>query len=885
MRGMETAVPSEGDMVVRGSGTKSMVRLLQALAAATFVLALAPLASAHAAAPAVTISSPAQGGSTTESAPLFSGTTSDSVDPVTVYVFEGAGTTGTLVGTVQSSSPSFGAWSAQAVSPMRNGTYTAVAEQSEMGTPEPPGFSEAVTFTIDAPPPAVSLEPVASPTGDSTPTFSGAGGTEPGDAATVTVTVYRGSSTSGSVVASASPSVDAGAWSYTPPALIDGTYTVQATQRDDAGNLGESAARTFTVDTPPPAVSLEPIAAVGNDATPTFGGRAGATPGVGPVTLAIYKGTSASGTPTTVKVAPNGPSWSFVPTKAIPDGTYTALAEQSDEAGNVGKSQPSTFRIDTTKPKVTLVTPANGSSGKSESVLFSGQAGSEAGDGSIVTLNIYVAGSSEALESVAVERSGSEWKSTGSQLPAGEYLAQAVQSDTAGNTGISSPHAFTIRSEAPVVTLSTSAFVRRGAKLFVGTGTPEFRTDPGSGIRAVTLDVYAGSSASGEPIERSPMEESPGGAWVLRLARALPEGTYTAQAAVEDSAKNQGVSGPIVFTDDETPPDVTLAAPTDGSSTSSGTVAVAGTAGIREGDEPAVAVQVFSGATPASESPLEEVVVDALPDGSWSASVGGLAPGTYTVRAQQSDDVGNRGTSNASTFVVTAPPSSSPSTSTPSAPSPPSASFTWVPAHPTSGQSVSLVSNSANGSSAIGSYAWDLSGDGQFGAGGAVMTTSFATPGAHVVRLQVTDADGLSSTVAQTIAVAPAPPRLMQPFPIVRIVGAETSYGAKVSLLTVQAPAGATVQVSCVGHGCKTKTESRVAVASSKAAVPSGAVSLTFKRFERPLRAGVTLQIKVTAAGEIGKFTSFAIRRDRLPVRSDACLQPASAKPSACPSS
>lgn len=862
-----------------------MARSSQALVAALLVLALGPLANAHAAGPSVAIVSPPAGGSTSESAPLLSGTTSDEIDEVTVELFAGASAAGTPVRTFESSAPTGGAWSAQTPSPLPNGTYTALAEQTELGTLEPPGVSEA-TFTIDAPLPAVSLEPVATPTEDSTPTFGGAGGVEPADAPTVAVTVYKGATTTGPVVASATPTVEGGTWSYTPPPLFDGTYTVAATQRDDAGNVGESTARTFTIDKPPPAVTLEPIAAVGNDATPTFAGRAGTAPPDSSVTLEIYKGPSASGTPTAVKVAPSGASWSFVSTKALADGTYTAIAEQSDEAGNVGTSEPSTFVVDTVAPKVTLATPANGSSGKSESVLFAGQAGNEAGDAPSVTLNIYAAGSPEALQTLQIDRDAGRWEATGPQLPAGEYIAQVLQRDAAGNTGVSSPHTFSIRTEAPVVALSTSGFVRRGTKLFLGTATPEFRTEPASGVKAVTLSVYAGASASGEPVERAPMEERAGGSWAVRLAQALPEGTYSVQAAVEDVAANKGVSAPIVFTDDETPPTVVLEAPADGSSMTSGTILVAGTAGVGEGDEPEVSVQVFSGATLAGESPLEEVVVDASSAGSWSAPIGGLAPGVYTVRAEQSDDVGNRGASNTSTVTLTAPPASTPpSPPTPSAPSPPTASFTWVPTNATVGQSVSLVSSSTNGSSAIGSYAWDLAGNGQFTPGGAVMTTSFATAGAHVVRLQVTDADGLSSTVAQTITATAAPALLMQPFPIVRIAGSETSYGAKVRLLTVQAPVGAKAQVTCVGRGCTTKSESRVAVASSKATVPSGAVSLTFKRFERPLRAGVTLQIRVTKAGEIGKFTSFAIKRDKLPVRTDACLQPTSSKPSACPSS
>ncbi|HEY1450399.1 MAG TPA: hypothetical protein VGF47_05550, partial [Solirubrobacteraceae bacterium] len=169
-------------------------------------------------------------------------------------------------------------------------------------------------------------------------------------------------------------------------------------------------------------------------------------------------------------------------------------------------------------------------------------------------------------------------------------------------------------------------------------------------------------------------------------------------------------------------------------------------------------------------------------------------------------------------------------------------------------------------------------------AGGPVATATFTTAGAHTVRLLVSDANGLSNEVAETVNVGAQALRLMQPFPIVRIAGSETSFGARVKLLTVQAPTAATVTVSCKGHGCKTKSESRIATASRKTRSVAGSIMLTFPRFERALQVGAVLQIRVSKNGEIGKFTSFTIRRRKLPLRVDACVRPPSTGPSSCPS-
>ena len=166
--------------------------------------------------------------------------------------------------------------------------------------------------------------------------------------------------------------------------------------------------------------------------------------------------------------------------------------------------------------------------------------------------------------------------------------------------------------------------------------------------------------------------------------------------------------------------------------------------------------------------------------------------------------------------------------------------------------------------------------------GKPVLTTSFATPGAHVVQLRVTDGYGLSSVATETIAVRSSPLILMQPFPIVRIAGSETNSGVRLRLLSAQAPAGARVTVSCKGHSCPARSESRVALSSKRKA---GTVVVEFRKLERRLRDGVVLEIRISKAGQIGKYTRFVVRRRRLPQRVDMCLGPAGGKPLVCPSS
>jgi hypothetical protein len=225
-----------------------------------------------------------------------------------------------------------------------------------------------------------------------------------------------------------------------------------------------------------------------------------------------------------------------------------------------------------------------------------------------------------------------------------------------------------------------------------------------------------------------------------------------------------------------------------------------------------------------------------------------------------------------------------PATLTVSSPVPPAASFAWFPPAPFVGEPVSFASNSTDALSPLTAFAWDLAGNGPLIGGGPVLGTWFSSPGGHVVRLRVTDARGLSSIVAETIPVALAPPILLQPFPVVRLVGLDTSYGVQLIVFTVLAPVTSRITITCRGHGCPTKLENRLA-ASRKHKSKRGSLLIAFPRFQRSLQAGITLEVRVSKAGRIGKYTKFVIRRGKLPARADACLNPANSQPMPCPSS
>jgi hypothetical protein len=327
------------------------------------------------------------------------------------------------------------------------------------------------------------------------------------------------------------------------------------------------------------------------------------------------------------------------------------------------------------------------------------------------------------------------------------------------------------------------------------------------------------------------------------------------------------------------PPRVTVTSPANGSVIATNALVIAGEAGAEAGDLPTVYVTLFEGAS--LGMPLETHVVESS-GGHWSSAFAALGPGTYTVRAEQLGESGNLGLSAPVTFTVDPPEAliAPPPGGGIPGDAPPSAAFTWYPQSPRTDEPVSLVSSSSDAQSAITGFAWALAGGGPFQAGGPFLTTSFASAGGHVVRLRVTSADGLSNVASRTIVVGSVEPGLMQPFPVVRIAGTDGSFGVKLELLTVQAPAGARITIRCRGRRCPVKKASRTAPSRGH-----GLATVTFRQFDRTLSAGVTLIVRVYKPGEIGKYTRFVVRSGKLPKRTDTCLDAAGIKPMACPSS
>jgi hypothetical protein len=306
--------------------------------------------------------------------------------------------------------------------------------------------------------PTVSLTDPASGTSTTLaePTLSGAADAGFGDSGQVAVLIYSGGTASGAPLQTATVARSGTTWSATLTSPLPlGTYTAQAEQADVVGDLGVSSPVTFTVATP--LVSLTSPGSALPSSTPVLSGTAGTAPDENSfVAIVIYRGSTASGSPSGAVSAPVSPSGQFSVqvTPALADGTYTAVATQGDTSGTIGISASQTFGIDTQAPAVTLVRPTKGGRSDVLQLVFSGAAATQPFDSGVVSVAVYkgTKASGKRYRTLTANVKGSAWSATWTgKLPPARYTVQASQTDAVGHVGRSAAHTFRVLALPPVI--------------------------------------------------------------------------------------------------------------------------------------------------------------------------------------------------------------------------------------------------------------------------------------------------------------------------------------------------------------------------------------------------------------------------------------------------
>jgi hypothetical protein len=190
-----------------------------------------------------------------------------------------------------------------------------------------------------------------------------------------TVPEFDGSVTSNIEISNLTASVDGGSpqpvsvsvlgsFTFTPTISTDGTHTVVF----DAGSAFTPVSRSFVLDSTAPVVNISSPANGQSfqGSVAIVGTVADALSGVTSLTYSLD-----GGTPQPVAFGSGG-AFSFQPglaTDGSADGQHTVALVATDGVGNVSQAVSVTFRLDTTPPSVTITSPSDNVSGKTDPVL------------------------------------------------------------------------------------------------------------------------------------------------------------------------------------------------------------------------------------------------------------------------------------------------------------------------------------------------------------------------------------------------------------------------------------------------------------------------------------------------------------------------------------
>ena len=230
-----------------------------------------------------------------------------------------------------------------------------------------------------------------------------------------------------------------------------------------------------------------------------------------------------------------GGAWSANTVSGFPDGHYTFVVRQSDAAGNNAEST-ATFATDTRAPVVDL---EHLGATRFKTVTLTGARGSSPADTQQLTFDFYAGDTATGNPVLTVPYSSPdvdfEYTPT---LADGTYAAQVTQVDTYGRVGKSAVRTFTIDSTSPSVALDELSSGAERRPFFSGTAGRAT-----GDVGKVTLKVYAGNTATGDPtqtIEADPSTTT--GEFFTRATTSLADGTYTVQATQVDDVDNAGRS-------------------------------------------------------------------------------------------------------------------------------------------------------------------------------------------------------------------------------------------------------------------------------------------------------------------------------------------------------
>ncbi|MBH0045247.1 Ig-like domain-containing protein, partial [Pseudoalteromonas sp. NZS11_1] len=439
-------------------------------------------------------------GDVSDLTPELQGISNEIGGTVTLTITDSAGAVQTIEALVGSN----GHWNIEIPGALAQGDFSVVASITDAAGNDTTTSSSGNVDTIT---PVVTVDALGLGN-DSTPVVSGTSTEPAGTVINIVITDSNGDEHP------ITATVDAnGDWQATSPELPDGSYTVQASITDDAGNTG-GATQTGNLDTLAPTLTLDTVGAT-NDSTPTISGSSNAPAGT-VINISVSDGTTTEMFTATVQA--DG-SWSADVPNALTDGPLTIEASVSDNAGNT-TTLSETAILNTTAPSISInalvdtndTTPTiNGTSDAADGTTISLTFEDSAGN--ITTVDTTVTGGVWSVDAPSV-------------LAEGEYTVTAQVDDGLGNIG-SATETGEIDLTAPSLVIADNGVSNDTTPTISGTSD----APQGSEVTIVVTD----SSGAAQTMSATVLAN---GTWSMPVPIALAEGAYTISASVEDVAGN-----------------------------------------------------------------------------------------------------------------------------------------------------------------------------------------------------------------------------------------------------------------------------------------------------------------------------------------------------------
>ena len=303
------------------------------------------------------------------------------------------------------------------------------------------------------------------------------------------------------------------------------------------------------------------------------------------------------------------------------NGEHSIVAQ--DGAAN-SLSAPVVFELDV-EPPTFVIDTKGGSTNQAVQTISGTVTSTEAAVGSTVTL--YDNG--KQIGTAAVGSNGT-WSTSITLSGNGSHSIVADDTDAAGNTGSSTPVVFTLDAKVPTVAIGTTGSTSNQA-----THTISGTVTAGDAEIGATVTLYD----NGNKIGTATVGQ--GGTWSTSVTLS-GDGNHSIVAEDTDADGNTGSSSPVVFTLDTVPP--TVAISTTGATTNQTTQTISGTVTATEAAQGAT-VTLFDNGKQIGSATIGS-------DGHWTTSVTLSGDGSHSIVAQDTDAVGNTGSSTPVKFTL-----------------------------------------------------------------------------------------------------------------------------------------------------------------------------------------------------------------------------------------